>query len=46
MTDVRIHIANGQMPAYLAVPPGAASWPGVVDDFAGMGSSTTITRPM
>jgi len=48
MTDVRIHTANGQMSAYLAVPPGAASWPGVVvvDDFAGMGSSTTVTRPM
>ena len=36
MTEVRIHTANGQMSAYLAVPPGAALWPGVmVDDFAG-----------
>ena len=38
MTDVMIATPNGQMPAYLAVPAGGGSWPGVVvvDDFAGM----------
>jgi carboxymethylenebutenolidase len=38
MTDEMIRTPSGQMPAYVAVPPAAGPWPGVVviHDFAGM----------
>jgi carboxymethylenebutenolidase len=38
MTGVRIEAGTGPLPAYLAVPPGAGPWPGVVvlHDFTGM----------